>query len=195
MSNQITPKAGPFANFLQSGTITVSDGSDKDTLDMAAMGQYRKCSRLYRIGEESILYFYAEPWRRLNFPESYSGLFLAGNGQTEPLIIGYECGGSLRGDYVCFWYDMQDNVWKPGTEENWGGFGGNAYGGTIYTLENRQAISENSFLCVRQTGPDGEALMEYYVNDTPTSEECYHAVKERYRYAPTLTGLYGWNAW
>ena len=223
LTNQITPQAGAFAEFLQNGTITVPDGSSGNTQDLAAMRQYRKQSRLYRIGGEQILYFYAEPWRRLNFPESYSGLFIVRNGQAEQLITGFECGGSLRGDYVCFWYDTQTSTWKVGTEGNWGGFDGSAFGGAVYELEDGRAVCENTFLGIRQSAStygeaellqnaalfydendipfteetirEAEYVLEYSVNDARTSAEQYHAVTERYKYVPVLSGLYGWRVW
>lgn len=179
LSNWITPKAGLFMDYLKNGVITVQDGGGGHTAKLEGLRQYCwNFSKLYRIEGQNVLYFYTEPWRQWNFPESYSGLFTIRDGQVEQLISGYECGGSLRGDYVCFWYDKEEDVWKSGTWGNWGGFGGYAWGGEVYTLKDGQAVSEISFMSYDQTvgNYDEEDLLEnaglfYNEEDHPYTEE------------------------
>lgn len=210
-TNWITPGAGAFAEFLKNGTIELEDAGPGHTEELQGKGWYEhRFSKLYRIGEEQVLYFYAEPWEQAGFPESYSGLFIFRDGQVEQLISGYECGGSLGGDYVCFLYDREEDTWKPGTWGNWGGFGGYSGGGHVYALREGRAVEENSFShCNQTTGNyDEEELLEnaelfydeedrpftretileagnvteYSVCGTQVSVEEYQTVRERYRF-------------
>ena len=178
-TNWITPRAGAFVEFLKNGTIALEDAGPGHTEELGTKVWYEhRFSKLYRVGEEQVLYFYAEPWEQSIFPESYSGLFILRDGQVEQLISGYECGGSLMGDYVCFSYDREEDTWKPGTWGNWGGFGGHSGGGHVYTLQEGRAVEENSFLCCDQTARnyDEEELLEnaelfYDGGDRPFTRE------------------------
>lgn len=176
MANQITPRTGLFMKFTKTGSLGDRGDGELVIRDIENMPQGRRFSKLYRMGEENIpvLYYYAEPWRQSNFPESGSGLFAVRDGQLELLIEADECGGSMRGDQVCFWYDTEEKVCKPGTSGVWGGLPGYAYGGSVYGLKNGQAVVENSFMYY-----DYEE--EYSINGEEVSEKEYNAVRERYR--------------
>lgn len=179
LTNWITPRAGVFAEFLKNGTIILEDADPGYTEQLGGKGWYEhRFSKLYRVGGEKVLYFYAEPWEQAVFPECYSGLFVFRDGQVEQLISGYECGGSLMGDYVCFLYDREEDTWKPGTWGNWGGFGGSSGGGHVYALQEGRAVEENSFLRCNQTARnyDEEELLEnaelfYDGEDRPFTRE------------------------
>lgn len=142
---------------------------------------------MYRMGEEgeTMLYFYAKPWKQPMFPESYSGFFAAENGQAIQLAACSECGGSYRGDRACFWYDTEEAVLKPGIVGNRGGFGGFSYGGEIYKVNQGNAVVENSYAYVEEISKDSEVIEKYFVKDKEVPKEEYLAVESRYReYVP-----------
>ena len=210
LTNHITPEKRLFAEFLRGGA-DASAGIDPELISY--MEQIRHCRtfyKLYRPGdtEDVLLYFYAEPWRRWNFPESDSAFFVIKNGQIEQLIAANECGGSFRGDYACFWYDKKEKALKPGTTGFWGGFGGYASGMDVYKLEGGQAVKEASLMWydqstgnyeeeellenaelfydtegkpyTKETILDAGAVTEYLVNEKQVSEEEYRSVEMRY---------------
>lgn len=149
LRNRITPQAGLFGDYLHRGNLFYED-LDTPIMHTALLGgveQYyeRVFYKLYRIGEEKVLYFHAAPWERANFPESLSGLFAVRDGEVVQLLGGYECGGSMRGDYVCFAYDREQDRWKPGVWGSMGGFGGFLTSREVYTLQDGEAAQEVSF--------------------------------------------------
>lgn len=185
LSNQITPGAGLLCDYLKTGSIRADTGGPEFTTRMENMSQGKRFSKLYRTGDkaEVILYFYAAPWRRSTHRETDSGLFAVRNGTVEQLVGANECGGSIGGDWACFWYDTKEGVLKPGAEGSWGGWGGHASGGDVYELKDGQAVLEMSFMFSWSPAPDdGQEVDEYTVNDEEVSEGEYHKVKERYRY-------------
>lgn len=209
LTNQITPNIRPFMEFLKEGEITTDTGGPEVRLNMDELREFRKFVKLYRIddAEETMLYFYAEP-KGWGFYESYSALFAVRNGQTEQLISASECDGSLRGDYVCFWYDKTEKTWKPGTQGTWGGFSGFACSREVYHLQKSQANLEVSFMCydqsarnyseeerlqnaglfydvegnpcTKETILEKEALSEYRVNEKQVTKEEYDALETKY---------------
>lgn len=183
LTNQITPKAGLFKDFLRNGSITADTGGPEFTVKIASLMQGRRFSKLYRMGEEDIpvLYFYAGPLEQSNFAMSDSGWFLIRDGQVEQIAGASECGGSLRGDWACFWYDEEEKTWKPGTSGIWGGWPGRAYTDEIYHLENGEAVLENSFMYRIEYAED-EDDEKYYIDDMEATAEAYYAARERYRY-------------
>ncbi len=215
LTNQITPKIGAFKNFMESGSVSALAGGVPFTEDMERMRQWWKYSKLYRIGEKGtiMLYFYAQPLYHSNFRESNSGLYLVNDGRAEQLIGAGECGGSMGGDKLCFWYDTKDGRLKPGTSGNEGGFGGSMSGGDVYELKQGKMVLENSFANYYQDvlnyseetllenaelfyNPEGgtyteetileaEAVTEYEVNEKRVSRQEYEEARGRYRrYVP-----------
>lgn len=185
--NQITPRAGAFAEFMKNGSITTDTTGPEFTMDAERLRQCKRFGKLYRTEEEGelMLYFYAKPWVQPMFSESYSGFFVAKNGQAEQQITASECGGSMKGDRICFWYDTEKGALKPGTVGSYGGFGGMANGGEIYHLGRGKAILENSYMHSSENLADSEVRETYLVNDKAVSEEAYLAVENRYReYTP-----------
>nr|MDE6640032.1 WG repeat-containing protein [Acetatifactor sp.] len=209
LQNHITPRAKAYMEFLQNGVW--SEGQDY-TLNLSELDEpSRNLSKLYRMGGEGelVLYFYAEPYEQTMFPMSDSGFFVFRDGKMEQLAAGEECGGSLRGDYICFWYDKEESRMKPGVYGSWGGFGGFAYGGTVYELQSEGAEVTASWLCVSQTRgnydreellesaelfyddygnaytgetiPEAEYVTEYEVDGERTTIEHYEEVRDRYR--------------
>ncbi len=213
--NQITPRVKEYAEFTRNVLIS-TEGGDYHT-DMEELRSYRRFSKLYRMEGSGglLLYFYAEPYEQMTFPMSHSGFFLLENGQVKELVTGYECGGSMRGGYICFWYDTAKSVQKPGTRGSWGGFGGYAYSGYIvHALRDNGVAEFTSIYRVDQTSGnygkeellehaglfyDGEGnpyteesilqagtVTAYEVDGERTTKEHYEEVSSRYLYRNAL---------
>lgn len=210
LTNQITPRIGAFKDCLKNGSVSGYAGGVSYSEDMEDMRQWQKCSKLYQMGEEdsTVLFFYAEPRHASNFRESNSGLYMERNGRVEQLIGAGECGGSIGGDRLCFWYDTQEGVLKAGTGGRGGGFGGSSSSGDVYQLKNGEMVLENSFLCCHQYASiyseetllqnaglfydeggspyteenilEAEYIVEYIVNEERVSVEEYNAARRRY---------------
>ncbi len=119
--NQITPKIKLFSDYTKNGHIDVY----RTEIDAPA-NNCTKNFKLYDVDDSGkpILYFYAEPFIRANFQQSYSGIFSIENNKVKELLTGYECGGSSGGDYVCLYKDIKNSKVVIGTFNHAGGFGG-----------------------------------------------------------------------
>lgn len=209
LTNQITPRIGAFREFLEDGGIR-NPFAGPDIVSMEEMRQWKRCGRLYRMGEEgsTVLYFFAEPFDSFGFGEANSGLFIVKDGKAEALIEVGESGGSMGGDKACLWYDTKEGGLKPGTVWRMGGFGGAANGAVVYELKQGDNVLENAFDCCYQSvrNYDEETLLEnaelfydeedhpftrenileagsvveYTVNDKQVTSEDYYAVNDRY---------------
>ena len=133
---------------------------------------------MYRVGEETVLYFYSEPGEQLSIRESCSGLFTVRDGQIVQVLAGSECGGTAGGEQVCFAYDRKEDTWKPGVRGGYGGFGGYASVGEVYVLQEGEAAQEVSFSrCEQSMENYGEeelldnAGLFYDYEDVPYTEE------------------------
>ncbi len=214
LQNHITPRAEEYMEFLQNGVW--GEGQDY-TLNLSGLDQpSRNFSKLYRMGgeRELVLYFYAEPYEEAGFPLSSSGFFIFRDGKMEQLAAGYECGGSSRGDHICFWYDRIESRMKLGMYEAVGGFGGFAYGGTVYGLQGEGTEGSASWRSISQTGrnydpeellenaelfyddfdspytresiSEAESVTEYEVDGERTTIERFEETCYRYRYMDAL---------
>lgn len=209
LTNQITPKVSAFKDFLKNGNIR-NPFAASETVHMEQMRQWKRCSKLYRMGEEesTVLYFFAEPLHPFVFGESNSGLYTVREGSAKALIEVGESGGSMGGDKTCLWYDTKEGVLKPGTTWRMGGFGGAANGAVVYELKQGNKILENVFgFCIQSVtnysketllenaelfyDDDGNtftrenileagSVMEYTVNEKQVSAEDFYAVNNRY---------------
>lgn len=210
LRNQLTPRVEPYMEFARNEYMEFA----QNNLEIGLWA--RRFNKLYRIGENGklILYFYVEPYLSMNFPMSYSGFYTLREGRIEELATGYECGGSMRGDYVCFFYDTKEAECKLGVYGSWGGFGGYSYGGAVYDWQNDDAVLSASFYCTSQTGGnysteellkdaglfydtedkpftegnilEAERVTEYSVNNERTTIERYKEFYDRYRYFEAL---------
>ena len=98
------------------------------------------------------MYYYARPLQQgTDFPRSYSGFYSVNNEQLSTLVTGFEGGGSMGGDSICFWKDDHTGDVFIGSYYHHGGFGGYAYGGSIYKHNNGNAIPIISFGYIDQT--------------------------------------------
>lgn len=212
LKNEITPRMGAFFDFVQGGSIKVDDVQ----VELKDLNGYRKTYKLYDINHSGnpVLYFNAEPYIYSNFPLSYSGFCDILDDQPVKLITGHECGGSLRGDYACLWYDRERDEVYLGKEGSWGGFGGRALEGTVYDYEVGKCPVLCSFELVSQSAGnyteekllanagwfydeqenpyaqetilEAATVSEYFVNGEQTTVENYHEVRERYLYLSLL---------
>ncbi|MCM1113072.1 MAG: WG repeat-containing protein [Muribaculum sp.] len=215
LQNHITPRAAAYAaayfRWVQTGTFGAED-KEQDEWFASEVRGYQKVCKLFRLEEdgEVLLYVYASPYQRTGFPLSYSGFAMIQDGEATELIRGYECGGSMRGDLACLWYDEEQARVLPGEEGVYGGFGGFSYGGDIYEIQNGEAVDAASFYCISQTvsnyDPEelrdhaGEfydqqnqphtaqsiaetsSVTEYTVDGARTAWEQYEKICNRYRY-------------
>lgn len=213
LTNQITPKIGAFRDFLESGSISdpfLASG----IIEMNELRQERRYCKLFRTGKENatVLFFHATPLDYFismrGVSTSLSGLYIDKNGRAEALREAGDGGGSMGGNEICFWYDTEEGVLKPGGKEVAGGFGGYSTGGHVDKLEQGELVIENSFSWCSQTTENygektllenaelfydnegnaytrenilrAESVVEYSVNGEQVSVEDYHVVRDRY---------------
>ena len=173
----------------------------------------RQFYRLYFLDEceEPILYYYGEPYDQPGFPWSESAFYQIYEGKAEEILSGFECGGSLRGDYATLWLEKKTGRILPGIYGNWGGFGGYSGGGSVYRMDGGLFKEQDSFYYTsmftassassdinvtpelfydnddepysfdRMPG-DGDGVTDYEVNDTRVTVECYREVRDRYKW-------------
>lgn len=210
LKNEITPRCEQYFSFVQGGSVHVEDAEGGHAVEQGMLNDYIRTYKLYDIDRSGcpVLYFYAKPYARTNFPMSYSGFYAEKDGSLVELVTGYECGGSARGDYVCLWYDKETESVMPGTNGSAGGFMGYAYGGEVYHYQAGEAVLACSFQCVdqyagnyseeellenaglfydeegkpytKETILSADAVKEYSVNGVQTAVDAYHRTTERY---------------
>lgn len=222
LKNEITPRIGPFHQLVREGVITVEDAESSHSTDIKALQNEQLTLRLYRVENfaRPVLYVHAMPYMRMNFPLSHSGFYAVEEGESnggsndsegltlKQLVSGYECGGSLRGDYVHLWLDNETESVKIGVSGAYGGFGGSASKHEIYEYQNGRLQIESAFRSVSQisrnyteeellehphllfdsnnepytedTVPQAEYVSEYTVNDEGTTPDRYTALLGRY---------------
>lgn len=179
LRNWLTPEAGLFADSLTNGTYAIQDTFQQSRYGTEGDARvWRSFNKLYRVGEDMVLYFYSEPEEQWGMRESCSGLFTVRDGQTVQLLAGSECGGTAGGEQVCFAYDREENTWKPGVRGGYGGFGGYASVGEVYVLQEGEVAQEVSFSWCEQSmmNYEEEELLDnaglfYDYEDVPYTEE------------------------
>lgn len=213
LHNEITPRSALYHEFVKSGSMHFDDFMpDGYTASQEDLKDCKKTYRLYDTDHtgEVILYVMAQPYVRNNFPESYSGFYAIGDSQIVELVTGYECGGSMRGDYACLWYDRETSRVFPGTNGFWGGFGGYASAGTVYEKEGAglkiaadfgwtsqpvSYFSDEDLACAelvydadeqpytkeKLAQADQEIAQIYRVNQEQVTLEKYQAMEDRYQ--------------
>lgn len=211
LKNEITPRQSVYLDFVQKGSINESDSQGEVVVEMKELAGYRKNYKLFDVNHSGnpVLYFYAEPYVKEGFPESYSGFYGICNNQLVELVTGCECGGSLQGDYVCLWYDKEEDDVLLGRSGTWGGFGGTANERQVYVYDKGALSTEISFGMIyqfagnyseeellahaelfynekdepytKETILDAEEVMKYSVNEMQTKAEDYYKAAERYQ--------------
>ena len=215
LKNSITPRIKLYWELTHGKHVmnrTTQDGSIIETRRFSSWEEwsYIKKFRLYDINErrKPILYTYEEPCVNMSFPMSDSSFWDIRDDQLHEIITGYECGGSMRGDYVCLWRDNEKGDVLIGTWGAAGGFGGYAYYSYIYQYEAGKAesiayydyISQNinnyndeelentpelfydmqGIPCTKDNIYENEYLDAYYFNDELVTVEEYMRESERY---------------
>jgi hypothetical protein len=203
-----------FREYTKTGHIDVSF-TDYNT--PANLDELNNCSKTFKLFDvdgsgKPILYIYAKPFIRSNFPQSYSGFFSIGNNKVNELLTGYECGGSMGGNYVCLYKDNKTSKIVIGTFSHAGGFGGYAAGGTYYNYKNGKAYKITSRMWIGQTVKNykkndllknanlfyndqqvpftkdtikhADAVIEYSVNDKQVTVDEYDAISKRFESIP-----------
>lgn len=136
LKNAITPRREAFYQiFLGRTSVAAEDRTENSDALGTEIGECsRPLFRLYSVkgSEDPLLYYYEEPYAFEGFPLSESGFYQLKEDGAVEILSGYECGGSLRGDYATLWYDKETGDVLPGLRGNWGGFGGYSSGADIY---------------------------------------------------------------
>lgn len=155
-----------------------------------------------------ILFCYEEPIIRYNFPMSDSALYTINDNQLQCLVTGYECGGSARGDYVCFWREREGEDILIGYRGSVGGFGGYASYSAVYDYTAGTAqkclsyewigqttgnysqeelledagmfYDEDDIPYTRDTIQDAASVNEYLVNEERVSIDKYNHACQQY---------------
>ena len=168
--------------------------------------------RLYNIKDESfpVLYYYSTAYIINNFPYSTSAFLIQDGEGIKTLVSGHECGGSMRGDYVCFWLDNETKEVLLGSDGAVGGFGGIGrydhvylYGdGDLTEVQSSRFYSqtvgnysskdlyENAELFYDDNGNpftpetilEASDVNEYILNEERVTKEEYDKGQERYIY-------------
>lgn len=211
LQNEITPRISQFHEWVQSGSITVNDMESSHSVTAQELLREELSMRLYHIGDSSrpVLYVCSEPYVSTNFPLSHSAFLSIEEGRLEQLVSGYECGGSMGGDYVNLWFDREEEDVKIGISSSAGGFGGRASGLEIYSYKKGIVETINDFHTVTQetdlflgqellenpelffdergnpytkdTVLEAEYVSEYRINEEQTTPGQYYEQLERYR--------------
>lgn len=209
--NEITPKNAQFWEFLREGSFAVEEEAGGPKIYFSEWQGSKTACRIYDFGHTGspVLYVCLSPYIQAVFPESYSGFFTLQGEEVVCLLSGYECGGSLGGNYMCLWYDTEEEKLLLGDWIHVGGFGGSSGGGSLYDYVGGEVSPRVSFLHISQTARnhdreellenaglyydgkerpytaetilDADAVSEYYVNGELTRIERYREVTERYR--------------
>lgn len=184
LTNEITPGAGEYyacIAYMQEGDLGVED---IETIISDSPGIFQVTYKLYALGEagKTYLYFYADAYGNYLSSMAYSAFFGETEGSCEMLATGYECGGSMGGDYMCLWYDEVTQQVMPGRYDHAGGFGGVGYSIDVYEETEHTFTSIDSWWYMTM---DGEEYYSTGQNEEATAEE-YEAVRARYRWIMLL---------
>lgn len=216
LKNSITPRKKLFWNLTHGiaaeVTNTAGEVSTIQKFNLWCNDSYIKKAKFYNADYSGnpILYCYEEPCLTYNFPLSDSGFYSLTDGKLKQLVSGYECGGSMRGDYVCLWKDSENGRTMIGTSGAVGGFGGYSTYSTIYSYNAGNTEEVLSYTWIGNVGtwyfeeedllenahlfydaydlpltPDTileeESLNEYTVNEIRVPIEEYREATQKYR--------------
>lgn len=216
LKNSITPRIKQYWELTHGISVNAIDVDKEltETKRFYSWGEYEynKKARLYDIEQSGIpiLFCYEEAAIRSNFPMSDSALYTIKDKQLHCLVTGYECGGSMRGDYVCFWKEADTGRVMIGCNGAAGGFGGFSTYSAIYDFETenvkrvqatqyvnqttsnyeQKILIENASLFYNEenvpftetTIQKAEVVSEYSVNENRVTIEEYEQACRRYQY-------------
>lgn len=151
--NEITPRIKQYNEFIRDGHMEITDWENASDITMDVLEHYEISCRLYAACESGnpILYIHAEPYLDTPFPLTYSGFFSIKDKKIYELLTGFQCGGSIGGNYIHLWYDKKDMKTKLGSTGIYGGFGGQARDADIYDYEEGVLKPAYTFYSVRQS--------------------------------------------
>jgi len=162
LSNEVTPKMKSYRDFLRKGTPNIQG----DWYYVWACSDLTATVRLYKVDDYNypVMYFYMEPIpvEQQGFPNSRSAFYSMENGEISEIIRGYECGGSIRGDFVQLYIDKNSEKSMLGTKGFWGGFGGHSNTYTVFLNESEQ----NEFYWINQERINFDYDDTYYLENT-----------------------------
>ncbi|MBQ8326464.1 MAG: WG repeat-containing protein [Lachnospiraceae bacterium] len=213
LQNKITPKIEKYWEVTRGETMIGVDFGF-GTLQETTACDYRELMsfRLYDIKDEKfpVLYYYSTAYTTSNFPYSTSALLIQAGEGIKTLVSGHDCGGSMRGDYVCFWLDKETGELLLGTDGAVGGFGGIGRYDHVYSYEegtltevhssryysqtagnySDEDLYENAELFYDDNGIpftpetilEASDVNEYILNEERVTKEEYDKVQERYIY-------------
>ena len=132
--NKITPRTLPFWEFLKDGSFVADSRGDSDTVNFSQCDGEKKSYKFYDFSHtgKPVLYAVVSPYDS----ERVSGGFFALEGtEVVCLLSGYECGGTLGGDYLCLWYDKEEGKLLFGKDGYVGNFAAYDSYSEIYDYE------------------------------------------------------------
>ena len=175
--------------------------------------EYPQCINSYRYfmldnSNEMILYQVTLLHTSMGFPWSDSAFYRVKDGEAELLLSGYECGGSMRGDWVHLWRDQGSDTILLGITGSIGGFGGYASYNCVYELRESGAVciyssdwvgqnagnyseeyllqnaellyGDEGKLCTKDNVLEMGSIEQYTLNDKLVTMEEYEKAQERY---------------
>ena len=197
LTNEITPKLKPYHDLVKEYTVGSNPWGNEYAI---------KSVKLFHVDDfdEPILYYYDEPANPLGFPASNSAFYKMKNDAAEEIVRGNECGGSLRGDYVKLYAELETEKIVLGTRGSYGGGihleNANFYHGdkALYKIcymeqfvheynDNKEYLLENAHLLYNNDVPfnrenimEAEYIIKYMVNDELVTREEFHIIKGKY---------------
>ena len=209
MKNEITPRLKEFHDF--SNSYEIEDGEAA----YAVPATYVTRAKLLSVtgSGEPLLYMSAWPAKRGGYA-SGSGFYSLSEGNVKALLTGYDCGGSMGGDQVYLYKDMESSDLIIGTDGHYGGFGGSAgyyeryrykenkaelicsYGRLQQPVKyyNESTLAERADLLYDQYGntyseatmTEEERVAEHTVNERTVTKEEYEQKEGNFQYIPVL---------
>ena len=143
LKNSITPRKRPYYEMVR----------EKDDVIYAASELLVTKVKYYDIDNsgEPILYYHIGSKAFRTFPLSESAFFIMDGDEVITLLEGSECGGSLRGDYICFWKHVDTGEVVLGIDGAAGGFGGFAVYSSTYEYKDKAVTEMLNFHLIEQT--------------------------------------------
>ena len=184
LKNSITPRIELYWKATYGENIEIENDNQEVTQTQQftswCKDNYIKKARLYDAENSGvpILYCYEKPVISYMCAMSESSLCSIQDDHLKLLVTGYECGGTARGDYVCFWREQESGEVLIGYKGAAGGFGGYAGYGAAFNYESGEKQEKYSYQYIWQTigNYEQEELLEnaelfYDDNDVPYTQE------------------------
>lgn len=178
--NKITPRTLPFWEFIKDGSFEADSRGISDTVNFSHCDCEKVSYKFYDFSHTGrpVLYVVVSSYDS----EQVSGGFFALEGtEVVCLLSGYECGGTLGGDYLCLWYDKEGGKLL---------FGKDGYVGNMAQYDSYSEIYDYEggfFLKYSRLERGGTySDSEYYLDGDPVTVEEYlertEYCEKRYEY-------------